>query len=132
MTLRDLTEHLQGLCHEGYSNEEVIAEIDGLETPITSIRLNLRKVKDADGTHEENIIVLGAEKMKIETLDKTKLYTFTIKDDNFAEAIEINKILKDNGIKAIFLQENTKITSTEKLEEVIDYLRKEFVEMEKK
>lgn len=64
MTLRDLTEHLQGLCHEGYSNEEVIAEIDGLETSITSIRRRLREAKDADGTHEEHKIVLGAEKKK--------------------------------------------------------------------
>lgn len=59
MTLRDLTEHLQGLCYEGFSNEEVIAEIDGLGTSITSIRRSLQEVKDADGTHKEHIVVLG-------------------------------------------------------------------------
>lgn len=62
MTLRDLTAHLQGLCHDGYSNEEVIAEIGGFGTSITSIRRSLREVNDADGTHEEHIVVLGSGK----------------------------------------------------------------------
>lgn len=62
MTLRDLTSQLQGLCHEGFSNEEVIAEIDGLGTSITSIKRSLQEVKDADGTHKEHIVVLGSGK----------------------------------------------------------------------
>ena len=61
MTLRDLTAQLQSLCHEGFSNEEVIAEIGEFGTSITSIRRRLREVRDADGTHDKHIIVLSGK-----------------------------------------------------------------------
>lgn len=58
MTLRDLTEWLQCLCHDGHSNDEVVAEIGGLKASTTSIRLGLREVKGEDGTHGETTVVL--------------------------------------------------------------------------
>ena len=61
MTLRDLTARLQSLCHEGFSDEEVIAEIGGFGTSITSIRRRLGEVRDADGTRDKHIIVLSGK-----------------------------------------------------------------------
>ena len=62
MKLSQLTNKLQDLCHEGYSNEEVIAESGGFGISITSIKRCLQEVKDEKGAHEEHIIVLGSEK----------------------------------------------------------------------
>lgn len=62
MTLLHLTNKLQDLCYEGYSNEEVVAEIGNLGSHITTVRRSTRTVRNNDGTHEENIIVLGSER----------------------------------------------------------------------
>lgn len=60
MTLRELTSHLQTLCHEGFSNEEVIARLGGFGTSINSVHRELHNVNDENGSHEEHIVVLGA------------------------------------------------------------------------
>lgn len=62
MTLLHLTNKLQDLCYEGYSNEEVMAEIGDLGTHITTVRRSSQTVRKNNGTHEENIIVLRGEK----------------------------------------------------------------------
>lgn len=63
MTLRELTAHLQSLCHEGYSNEEVIVDVEGFGVSIMTVQRKPLEVQDGNGgTHYEHIVILGSGK----------------------------------------------------------------------
>lgn len=62
MTLRELTAHLQSLCHEGYSNEEVIVDVEGFGVSVMTVQRKPLEVNDGGGTHCGHIVILGVGK----------------------------------------------------------------------
>lgn len=54
MILRDLSTHLQTLCHEGHSTDVIVARLGEVEIPITAIKVEPLK-------NGNNLIVMEVE-----------------------------------------------------------------------
>lgn len=125
MTLSQLTNKLQDMCHNGHSLAQAVVRIGKKKRAVERIEI--------DGKSQTVLLVLNDTNddfvdiiKKIETLDKTKVYIVTTKDCDYETMGDLCDYLKNNGMKAVVLPENMKMFPANEAKEVIDYVKREF------